>query len=1005
MKKKSEFSAEEKKPVGREEQEAGEGLPVKKTDAPSERYQTDQQIQNADDAMDTEGVKTSFQKKVKKPRGSQLKQEVAAEVLENTIAGGIPTNISGRYTLSFSGNGGTVIGSASGTPIVGVSDRSDTRFGKKVDATNKLINYVVSEQVLIPFDQSKPLAEARDQVQGYNGTYRAEEARSQKNNGGVPCELYFQRSLDEIKRDHIYFSHGQVVKQEGVVYDDVPTVTVNTSSPGSPNTAAYSISRGNYLPRNLKVTVAPNGKITGMEWDILNCTPDSETQGVCDLASSAEKIFMNQSEIDRQNIDAKAGDEKADLWCPLARAIEQPSQTVGFLRDLENDTGSEVFIAYKKAAMSMSYTINKTAKDGLHAVRPMKEMLQGSIVPEGDSSQFSSDGSYGDNPFQSKYYVNGSAALIIALFDSTGKYVSKADLITLPRALSMHMQTADNNMNPLRVDEKFIAFVNAEEVFSTIDREYDPTAPVMISDNAALMHPYDWNDLYSFTSLNADGTPAFKQQPLRYSYHDLRNNYIVRVAHPLLEGIHHFLMDRGSKLYQLCGGDGTANVTINIPIKHSTTHYSLWSFLVLAATPYILNSRVNSLKDVLYYEKNVEYPFKGLISIKEANPMDAVNYKNGDYRNPIDIMEMIPAARMSWVLPELFWPFDEESADNTYKYVLPWYFNEESFKFSSSGVEFDDTSSNMSYPSTRAGVRLAYLDDVYSMEERDVRLCLDRMVRPVVDGTAGGVYKYSQPSDGIPFVTMSQTQFSYKNFLSTPRELGYFLVAPYATISSDILSTKEYNSYKDGNAGVFGQTSYIAKYWFGAGLNMFAVGGESPILKPTEMNVDRATSYVQNWNALPCVLQTSEDGLKDPGFVLSVGDLFTSTLAPIAGRSQFTPFTDGIMTPSGETPLTGSAYQVMSLQKAMWTRIQKLPMAISPWDAVSSYTRIGEDGMKFDLFDFLYYFGLAGFRSSDYREDTYNRMNQADEQGLMFNEDPWVLASPLYRDAKRKSQV
>ena len=1005
MAKKTEFSSEGKKPLSRESQEGAEGLEIKKTDAPPERFQNEQQISPAATALETEGVDTSFRKKKVKPRGSQLKQEVAAEVLSNTIAGGIPTNISGRQTLSFSGNEGTVIGGASGTPIVGGSDRSDSRFGKKVDAVNKLINYVVSEQVLIPFDQSKPLAESRDQVQGYNGTYKGEEARSQKNNGGVPGELYFQRSLDEIKRDQVYFSHGQVVKQEGVVYNDVPTVTVDVNSTGIAATKPYSITRGNYLMRNLKVTIDKTGRVTGMEFDTMDCTPSAESQGVCDLASANEKIHVNQAEIDRQNIDSKAGDEKADLWCPLARAVQQPSQTVAFLRDIESDVGSEVFLAYKKTALALSYAINKSAKDGLHAVRPMREMLTGSIVPEVESTQFASDGAYGDSPFQSKYYVNGSAAAMIAAFDSTGKYVSKADILTLPRSITMHMQTADNNMNPLRVDERFVSFVNAMEVFSTIDRDYDPTSPVCISDNEGIMHPYDWNALYSFKSLNADGSPAFTQKPLIYSYHDLRNNYLTTVAHPLLEGIHKFFSDRGKKFYDLSGATGDNPAIYNIPIKHCTTHFSFWSLLVLAATPYILNSRVNSLKDVLYYEKNVEYPFNGLIQIKDANPMDAMNYGNPDYRQPIQIRQMMPSTTITWVMPELFWPFDEETADNTYKIVLPWYFNENSFNFKTGDVSFDDTKSVMSYPSTRAGVRLAYLDDVYGMTERDIRLCMDRMVRPVVDGVAGGVYKYSQPSDGNVFLTMSATQFNYKNYMSTPRELGFFCVAPYALLSSDVLSSGEYNTYKAANAGVFGQSSYVAKFWFGKGLKMFSVGDESPILNPTQMNVDRSTAFEQNWAALPCVLQAAEDGLSDPGFLLAMGDLFTSTFGVIDGRSRFVPFTNGIDSTTGQTRLSGSEYQVISLQKAVWTRIQKLPMAISPWDAVSSYTRTGEDSIKFDIYDFLYWFGFAGFRASDYREDTYNRMNEADEQGLMFTKDPWVLASPLYKDASRSTQV
>ena len=996
-----------KKPLSREEQEQGEGLKEVKTDAPSERFQVDQQVQNADSALDTQGANSSPIKKNVTPKGSQLKQEVVAKVLENQIAGGIPADISGRQSLSFSGNGGTLIGNAAGTPIVGKTDRSDTREGKKLDSVSKNINYVYSEQFVIPMDQSAPLSQSEGKVQGYNGTYRSEEARAQKNNGAVPGELMFQRSLDEIKRDHLYWGVGQVVKQQGVIYNDTPDTTYTISSTNEPVKGVYNLKRGNFLMRNLKIVISKDKKITAFNFDSMDCTPTEESQGIANLSSSAELRHINQSEIDRQNMDAKAGDEKADIWTPLARAVANPSQTVALLRDLEADTGNEVWISYKKAATSLSYTINKTAKDGLHAVRPMREMFTGSIVPEADSSVFAANGDYGDSIFQTKYYTNGSASLLIALFDSVGKYVDKGSVLVFPKSLKMHMQTADNNMNPLRVDEDFVTFVNASEVFSTIDRAYDAASPVMISDNAGVFHPYDWNDLFAFDSLDENGNPKFRKDPFVYTYHDLRNNYIVTVKHPLLEGIYNFIQDRAAKIYQVCGGDGSKDVTINIPIKHSTTHYSLWSFLVCAATPYILNCRVNSMRDVLYYEKNIEYPFAGLKQIKDCNPMDQVNYRfvNG-YSGPIEVMQMSQAAAMTWVMPELFWPFDEETSDNTYKYVLPWYFSENSYTFDGTNIEIDDAEANMSWPSIRYGVRLAYLDDLYGMEERDVRLCMDIMTRPpVTEEVAGGVYKYSQSNDGTPWLTMSATQFSYKTYLSTPRQLGQFMVAPYATISSDILNVSSYNTYKGADAGVFGQSSYILKYWFGDGLKLFSVGDDQLILNPSQMNVSRSTNFQQNWNALPCLLHKAEDGLKDPGFVLGLGDMFTSGMAVINGRSQFNPFTNGKDSATGQNQLTDSSFAVVSLQKAMWTRVQYLPMAISPWDMVSSYTKTGEDAIKFDPFDFLYYFGFVGMRASDYREDVYNRSNRVDNMGLLFVKDPWIEASPLNRSAKKSSQI
>lgn len=993
-----------KKPLGRKEQEAGEGLQEIKFDAPSSRFQTEQQVQPAAEALDAKGENTTWQKKKTEAKGSQLKQEVAAKVIHDSIAGEIPVAISGRKTLSFSGNDGTVLGSTAGTPIVGQRDRADSRFGKKIDATNKRINYVGSEQTLVEMDESKPLSQNRDAVQGYNGTYRGQDARSQKNTGGVPADLYFQRSIDIIARDEVYFTHGQVVKQQDVVYEDVPTKTLTANNDGVYVESDYAITRGNFIPRALNVTITNEGKITGFNFDTLDISSSSDDQGIIAQASASEKIFLNEAEIFRQNMDAKAGDEKADIWTPLARAVQQPSQDVAYLYDMERDTGSEVYMAYKKTAACASYQINKTAKDGLHAVRPMKEALTGALLSEVDSSVFANGGAAGDSPFQQKYYVKGSAALMIALNDSVAKYVTKADLMTQPKGFVLQLQTADNNMNILRLDPRFVAAVNGREVFSTIDRDYDPTAPVCMSDRAILVHPYDWNELYSFSELNSDGSPKFKNNPLKYSYSDLRNNYVVTVTHPLLAGIHKYLAERGSKLWNLCKPNSGNSVTIQIPIFHGTKNFSLWSLLCLAATPYITQIRVNSMRDVLYYEKNVEYPFYTLKAISDLNPMDAVNYENKDYREPLVSRQMTPAVALTWTLPELFWPFDEESSDNTYKYVLPWYFNEENFNFDASGnVSFDSNEACMSMPSIRSGVRLAYLDDIYGMEERDVRLCLDKMIVPIVSTSAGGgVYKYGQTTDGIPFMTIAGSQFTLKNYLATPREIGYSMVAPYGLART--VYAGDMNAYLAGDASIYGQSSYILTYWTGAGIK-FADSVSRTILLPTAMNVDRSTNFEQNWYTIPAILLGDDWSMADPGFVPGVGYLFDSSLAPVANKSKFTPFTNGVDAASGQTVLTDNAYQVVSLQKGIWTRIQKLPFVISPFDVVSSTHKVGEDGLKFDIFDFAYYFGLAGFRASDYLEDIYNRTNMIDEQGLGFIKDPFYEDSPLIRAARGSSQA
>lgn len=989
--------------VDRKDQENNEHLPTSVANAPSERFQTVQQTQAASEAEETTSPHSEFKSKREKASGSALKQEVASRMLSDKAVGGvIPSSVTGLRSMSYSGDDGTVFGSAASSPMVGQSNRNDTRFGKKLDATAKKINYIPSEQVLVEYDESKPLAQSKDSVQGYNGTYKTEEVRQQKKSGSVPGELLYDRSLDLISRDHVYFSTGQVVKGAGS-YIDTPTKTVTGWANNAPADADYNITRGNYLNRKLKVTFS-HGKVTKFEFDTMNCNVENELDNVLNQASVNEVIDMNVAELDRQNIDAKAGDEKADIWSPLARAVQQPTQTVGYLRDLENITGSEVFMAYKKTAACMSYQLNRAAKDGQHAHRPMVEALTGLINRNLSSKDYD-----GIDPFDKNLMKKGASSLMIAAFDSTSKYKTKADILIQPRSFKMHLQTADNNMNVLRCKPEFVASVNANEVFSTIDRDYDPMAPVCMSDRCGIMHCYDFNDLYSYTQEN--GEKAFTKKPLKYAYADLRNNYIVEAALPLLSGISNYLNDNAVAFNRALSGDSMSEVVLEIPIVHATQHFSLWSLIVLASTPYILKDRVSSMKDVLYYETNVEYPFSQLKKLEEMNPMNANNYANPDYLEPLQTKVMLPSAKLTWVMPELFIPVDEVSSDNGCRTIAPWYFNQEQFERDGDVFHLKDRSGMMSYPSIRSGVRYSYLDSLYDMEERDIRLCLDRMIYPVVEEIEGEdyfVYKYSASADGIPTILLNDINCTIQTFCSTPRELGWFFVAPYGLFNvveehnSTVFSA--YGQYMAPGAPMAFSTSYRVIHWHADG------EVANSILDPASLNISRAANYSQQWDAIPATYARGENATTalnyDPGFVLSLGYLFTATsdttVSPVDNKSMFSPF---VSVNQYGAEVKSNAFSILSLQKAIWTRLQKLPFAISPWDAVAFAKHSGEDAPKVDPFDLLYYFGLAGFRASDYNEDIYNRETEKFNKGFLFTKDPFVAASPIFRDAIKYSEV
>jgi hypothetical protein len=540
-------------------------------------------------------------------------------------------------------------------------------------------------------------------------------------------------------------------------------------------------------------------------------------------------------------------------------------------------------------------------------------------------------------------------------------------------------------MAPLRLPKKFVEAVMNNEVFSTIGYEYDPFLPVMISDKAALILPYDPSKFMNITN----GTE--KHTNFTYNFTNMRNNYNVEVEHPLYYGIKDFIESIGAQLYELCGTDD-----IVIPIQHSTTCFSLWSLIVLAATPYILRRRTNSMISVLDYENNFEYPFSQLITIREADPQSAVNYINADTAEPLVVKQMNPSAAIRWAFGENFWQVDEKAANNEYHVVLPWYFNEDQFELVDGLMKLKDEPAAMSFPSLRSGTRLSILDSLYNMSEREVRLSLDRMVVPPMYGTHScySIYKYGVNTDGIPMVSYfgdkGDDTLTWDKIVATPRELGFIIPAPGGTLTANTSGVKYGTTVASGPLHS-GFVSFRLRSWFGGDA---IEAPENEILTPLAVNVNRAMSLRQIYLTI-FAQDLGANDYADLGFIPSMSELFVANedgFSAAVGRSLFIPFTDV----DGVTQLTDSAYRVGSLQKAMWFFTQRLTLAINPFECILR-RGAGEDALKFDPYDFLYYNGVAGFRASDYNEDIYNRLKRRIDEGLLFLSDPFVEDSPIFK--------
>lgn len=1097
-----------KKSFSREAEEGKEGKPSIANEVNGNKLQSEQQIATTEDAIHTKGESSGFTARKTKGKGAELKQQVISDVITGSSnTAGMGVNAAGR---SVSGTAGGILGASNSTPQADKS-RSGSRVGKKLDRTATKLNFTPSEQVLLEVDESKPLADSADQDQGYNGTYRNEFARSQKIAGAVPADLMFQRSVDFIMKDKLYFIEGQMVLQanDSNLRYTPPTKVIGIDAKGQPIRQDVAYHLGNFLHRAFHFGLDTNGKVSYFYADVEDLSASDINSEDANMASAHRLIKANTAELDRMAMDSAAGDEKADIWTPLARAIDDPTEAAFLMASIEATTAAYVHLAYSKATTNFAFQLNRGAKDGLDEITPAIEQCCGWRASENNSVSLGNDmGNVLDTThvFKKEAYRAGDPSIMIAAYDSVNKYHNKADLLLQPRGWRMHLQTADNNMNPLKVPAEYANVYAATEVFSTIDHEYDPLMPICMTDKANLISPINFNELCCFcnhlrpvqynleieydttngyetyskdvvvldhtwaqrlhinylygyykmksaSGYSTNAVPVFdsstnkitltahspvgstkanidiifrefddeelvddegytkfidgvdiselasdiifvepeeheniiekvevtKQEQVygvirdggeyAYAYSDLRNNYIVEVKHPLINGIIEYLNNAiGAKFRSLLDRE-----EFYVPMVFSTQYMTLAQLLICAATPFITRVRLNSMKDVIYYEDNVkQYPYSKLTSLANVPFKKYINFDYTDYDSPLQTKVMNPVQAINWTMPEFFWKVATE------KYVLPWYFNENDLENDGS---VNEDAANMSMPSIRSGVRLGLLDNLYGMSEKDIRLSLDRMTKYLLrdeDISSFGAYKYGRTTDGQILANLGASKlFSLSKILSCPRELGLSMDAPLGVLTVDPadgngITTSLKALTADGTA-----TSFRIKIWLNKNSLL-----HPEILAASGVNIQRAANYTQKWFELCANNATSNTDIA--GLVFGLGD----------DNASYSPFAE-----LGNGAPLGNGVNVISYQRGLNTRLQFLPFVISPFDG----NHVGDK--TYDIYDFAYMFGLCGFRASDYRESVYNREKRVVNEGLLFVSDPWIEDSPIISGAAKGTGV
>ena len=1020
----------------RSAQEQRENLPTMPVDGPSERFQTEVQVNDVINQAENHTPSSSFTYQKAKGKGSQLKQEVAAEAITGKGVGGDPgsdVNSAQSYglkTMSFSGDAGTLLGNVSGTPIMDKDSQGKTRVDKRLSDANKDINYLASEQVLVEYDNVPPLAKGEGTV-GYNGNPKNVAARSQKKSGLTSAELLYDRSLDYLKQDQFVFSMGQVVKQRDVTDNAYPTTSwvdgpyeVNGQKKNGWHTESIDITRGNYSPRYLHLKVKKDidgGPAYVSMFKVLedDFSCNDETYDTVNQAASNHYIDLNCAELARQTIDQEAGSPTSEHFNPLGRSVDQPSRTVMYLRDIEASNGAEIFAAYKFAQKARGFYLNRTLKDGQDMITPALDALYGHLMADSSSDSLKATlGSTANAFFNKDGMKYGSAAIIPLLFDSRGKYKTKADFVTQARGLKLPLQTADNNLAPFRCKKEFVAALNSVDAFSTIDRGYDPMSTVEITDSFRLVHPYSWASMLAFTRASAGAGRTYTSKLFSYKYAagSGSNAYIIKCADPLLNGIAYFAELHADSIYTALSGGGSAGGSKGeyewyIPTIHTSTHFSLFDLLICAALPYIVYERTNTMKDVLDFQQFYKYPFPEFVSIKDANPMNAVNYGNPSALEPLQIKQMEPSSAVRWTMPELF------QRIGTGDGLFPYYFNEDSFIKAGTATApqlIPNGDANISFPVIRAGVRLAYLDDVFGFSPKEYLLCLDRLVRiPGVKGKtafAGYTYKYSQDAEGIPVGMASfMNSITPKVVHSTPRQMGWFMPA----FAGDCSVCVGVNGTDVTGFGMLTDHSVNTKSVLAIGPSFKAVAYRADATADADaksimtlgsagINVSRAQAFTQKWNMKRA--SSLNPGSSSFDVSISFADGFTQAATPtlVDNYATFKPFIwadydvddDGL-----PTNIYQNGQKLVSMHRVLWAMIQKLPFVENPFDnAVQARGAV-------DPFAFAYIFNMAGFMSANYDEENYNRANERQNQGYGYTSDPFIKDSPVFRDAYRMTQI
>lgn len=1079
-------------PDSRSEMEKDEGGKID-TGMPKGRMQTEVQVNTGEEnvlkADEQLSVVANVEKKVRDRIKVRPESENVPQKNNPEIAGFSKADSPLGYAAA--GFGSVTVEDASRIPYNKGGNRPSQGFGRKLSDDDFIIDNAVCEQIDPEFTDMTPISEAADKTMFYSGRKKFTKERGKKRGGTTPQSLLYDRSVDFEYCDETIHTTGQVladinetvsvlpnddgeeqsrVKAGYPMFRALPNADYGEASGGGYENVPIPMRKSNYVLKSFKFTITNTEgfkHVSGIGFNEDECVASSSTLGKeqCNLNWEVDRNNVAKSVIDLQT---KLGRETTNEWSGLGYATLETYEYNMLLHDIEATTGAIMGTAYRAANSSLAFCQGlKLRKDGARSQDPAVDMFVNGFCDTINSQQaveiLQQANSFQDAIFNVGQYKAGSAAAIIAMFDTVGKYKTKASFFNYQKSLKYFVQKMDNNIEVFHAKKDFLMTLDTAHKFSTVDGSYNPMLPVFATKNISLVNPLSLNAFAKGfkrekwgvqNDANYTQAGTFKNYALKWT--DIRMAYRYGVTHPIVDGLADWLVLNEQALVRVFAPDLSEgkSVTIEIPATFNMLYPSLFTWFLAAASQRIAYNRQLAMVPVLQASDQIGYIYPDLAPLGELNFKFSSQLNLVDYKTPLGIGKLKSAAAVRTMWPEAFSACGVDNptvGTSAIALQMPWYFNEQGVSQSfdpdfSHWIE-ERTPAVMSYPSVRHGVRHEYIDLLYSLSPRDVRLSMDRIVElpipvRVIEPSAAGpgfsyvdgkVYvpdisaasgttnmvpyalRYDKQSDGRVIVSYDNSVSGTKSVLTKaaimccPRELGLmygnFRVTP-------ILEQFSYNGREIGfnwdgmyrlSSVLDGSTSFrlVSYSAFGPEADTGVVIDESSALSQrycvyfsdrTDTGSAANAAYIAETGMCPSTTYLfAQEGT--PGKAL--GAIVSQTpLYPINGLQ---PVTDG------ETKTN----VFTSFVPVVWTMLNRTFRPIDVYqncvgDSIPNDPSPNEQQppvgyVPFDNMENSFYFGLCGFLAADYQQDVLERAEEYQQLNMFYVKDAFVRDSLITR--------